>query len=157
MVSAATFVTVKPVRSAVDDVIATAGVVIIDGDRVLLIEHGEGAGHITGAWGIPAGEIDDGETARTAAARELLEETGLRVDAHALVELPTLWEARIARKTGSAQFSLRAFATDHYEGELVSSDEGSPTWIPLDEVAGLQPLLGNTADIVEEARHVLRR
>lgn len=36
-----------------EDVIATAGVVIVDGDEVLLIEHGEDAGHITGAWGYP--------------------------------------------------------------------------------------------------------
>lgn len=147
----------RDTSSALDNVIATAGVVIIDGDHVLLIEHGEGAGHITGAWGIPAGGIDGEETARTAAARELREETGLRVDANALVELPTLWEARIARKAGSARFSLRAFATNRYGGELTPSDEGSPIWIRQDEVARLQPLLGNTAEIIDEATHVLGR
>lgn len=123
---------------------------------MLLIEHGEGAGHITGAWGIPAGGIDGGETARAAAVRELAEETGLLVDADALLELPTLYEARIARKVGAARFSLRAFATDRYEGELTPSDEGSPAWIPLDKVARLPSLLENTAEIVKAAVHALQ-
>jgi 8-oxo-dGTP diphosphatase len=85
-----------------EDVIATAGVVVLDGDHVLLIEHGEGAAHIIGSWGIPAGGIDAGETARAAAVRELAEETGLDVDGETLVEVPALHEARILRKTGWA-------------------------------------------------------
>jgi 8-oxo-dGTP pyrophosphatase MutT (NUDIX family) len=139
------------------EVIATAGVVVVDGERVLLIEHGEGAAHLTGAWGIPAGGIDAGETAREAAVRELAEETGLRADPEALVELPTLYEAWIERKSRSARFSLQAFATDSYGGALRPSEEGFPTWIRVDQVARLRPLLGNTAEIVEAAVHVLRR
>jgi ADP-ribose pyrophosphatase YjhB (NUDIX family) len=61
------------------DVIGTAGVVVLDRDRVLLIERGEGAGHITGSWGIPAGRSTPTRP-RAAASRELTEETGLRVD-----------------------------------------------------------------------------
>ncbi len=52
--------------------LATAGVVVIDGSRVLLIEHGEGAGHITGTWSVSAGAIEEDETARRAAVRELV-------------------------------------------------------------------------------------
>jgi len=140
-----------------DEIIATAGVVVVDSDHVLLIEHGEGAGHVTGAWGIPAGGIDAGETAQAAAVRELAEETGLRVHAESLVELPTLYEARIARKVGSARFSVRVFATDRYEGELAPSEEGFPMWVRLDQVAHLPSLLGNTAEIVTAATHVLQR
>lgn len=142
---------------ALDEVIATAGVVVIDADHVLLIEHGEAAGHITGAWGIPAGGIDGEETAQAAAVRELAEETGLCVDPQALIELPTLYEARIRRKVGSTRFSLRAFATNRYRGEVTSSEEGSPTWIRVDEVADLQPLLPNMAEIVEAAARILQR
>ena len=112
---------------------------------------------MTGAWGIPAGGIDGEETARAAAMRELAEETGLLVDARALIELPTLYSAWLARKVGSARFSVRVFATDRYEGELTPSEEGFPTWVRLDQVARLPSLLGNTAEIVETAAHVLQR
>jgi len=44
--------------------------------RVLLVERGPGATQ-SGRWSIPAGYVDYGEEVREAAARELLEETGL--------------------------------------------------------------------------------
>lgn len=132
--------------------VATAGVVVIDRDSVLLVEHGEGAGHVTGAWGIPAGGIAEGETARDAAARELREETGLRVDAATLIELPQVYRARIARKLGGeANFTLRAFATTAYQGRPIASDEGNPRWVRLSEVPDLPQLLPNTAEVVEAA------
>lgn len=134
----------------------TAGVIVVVEERVLLIEHGEGAGHVTGAWGIPAGAIDENETARAAAVRELAEEAGLRVDPEALIELPMLYEAVLARKTGAARFSLRAFTTDQFEGELTPSPEGVPTWVQIDRVAGLPLLLGNTAEAVVAAVEALR-
>lgn len=137
-----------------EDVIATAGIVVLDRGRVLLIEHGDGAGHISGSWGIPA--IDVGETARAAAVRELAEETGLRVATPELIEVPTVYEARILRKDGWGRFSLRAFTTDRYEGKATASDEGAPAWIRVDAVAGLRPLLPNTAEVVLAAALLLR-
>ena len=40
---------------------------------------------------LPAGHVDKGEWPRVAAARELLEETGIRVEAKYLHELPTVY------------------------------------------------------------------
>lgn len=139
-----------------DDIVATAGVVVLAQECVLLVEHGDGAAHLTGAWGLPAGGIDAGESAAEAAARELREETGLQVDLAALVELPTLYRARIARKSGQAvEFSLRVFATRSYGGGLCDSEEGTPRWVRVAEVRSLPHLLPNTAAAVEAATSML--
>ncbi|MGA9597843.1 MAG: NUDIX domain-containing protein [Acidimicrobiia bacterium] len=57
-----------------------AAVVIRDADdRLLLVKRGPGVTR-PGFWAIPAGYVDYGEEIRAAAARELLEETGLVAD-----------------------------------------------------------------------------
>jgi 8-oxo-dGTP pyrophosphatase MutT (NUDIX family) len=63
----------------------TCGVIVTDFARVLL-------GHATGSprWDIPKGMADPGEDWRSAAVRELAEETGLAVVSTKLVELGLL-------------------------------------------------------------------
>lgn len=57
-----------------------AAVVIRDAEgRILMVKRAEGAAR-AGFWSIPAGYVDYGEEVRAAAARELLEETGLVAD-----------------------------------------------------------------------------
>jgi ADP-ribose pyrophosphatase YjhB (NUDIX family) len=57
-----------------------AAVVVFDGaGRVLLVRRGPAATR-PGLWCVPAGFVDYGEEVRAAAARELLEETGLAAE-----------------------------------------------------------------------------
>lgn len=59
----------------------TADVLIEVGDRVVLVRRK----HHPPGWAIPGGFVEAGETVETAAVREALEETGLRVTLTALL------------------------------------------------------------------------
>ena len=52
-----------------------ARVMLVDGDKVLLIRHT----YVPG-WQFPGGGVGPGETVESAARRELLEETGYRIE-----------------------------------------------------------------------------
>lgn len=60
-----------------------AGVAILRGGRLLLIRRRREPE--AGAWGLPGGKVDLFETAADAASREVLEETGLRIEASELL------------------------------------------------------------------------
>lgn len=64
---------------------AAASAAIFRGRSVLLVERGKNAPR--GTWALPGGHIEPGERAAEAAAREVLEETGLPVSIHGLVDV----------------------------------------------------------------------
>lgn len=65
--------------------IVGVGAVIVDDGRVVLVrrKHDPSAG----TWTLPGGVVEIGETAQAAAAREVLEETGLDVDVGPVVDV----------------------------------------------------------------------
>ncbi len=65
-------------------VVGVGGVVILDG-RALLIRRGRPP--LEGQWSIPGGTLELGESLAEGVARELLEETGLRVRVLDLIEV----------------------------------------------------------------------
>lgn len=62
--------------------VAVGAVVIHDG-QVLLVKRGKPPAH--GQWAIPGGSVNLGETLQAAAEREVMEETGVRVQAKAVI------------------------------------------------------------------------
>ncbi|MEO8685339.1 MAG: NUDIX domain-containing protein [Devosia sp.] len=80
-----------------------ARVMLVDGDKVLLIRHT----YVPG-WQFPGGGVDPGETIEQAARREVLEESGYRVTGS--LELFGLYHNRIAtNRDHVALFVGRAF------------------------------------------------
>lgn len=65
-------------REYPDAPVAAVGVIIREGDRIVLICRDKEPGK--GLWTFPGGAIELGEALQDAARREVLEETGLRVE-----------------------------------------------------------------------------
>ncbi len=64
-------VLLAPYRSIVD-----ALLILVRNDHVLLAQR-QGTGYADGAWNLPSGKLEDGETVLQAARREGLEEIGI--------------------------------------------------------------------------------
>lgn len=83
-------------------------VMLIDGNRVLLVRHG----YLPG-WYLPGGGVEPGETAESSASREVLEETGYRCEGRP--ELFGLYHNlnRATRRDHVALFVVRRFTMAH--------------------------------------------
>lgn len=76
--STATVGSRTPYRSIID-----ALIILIRDDHVLLAQR-QGTGYADGAWNLPSGKLEDGETISQAAIREGLEEIGIKIGEQAL-------------------------------------------------------------------------
>jgi 8-oxo-dGTP diphosphatase len=70
-------------------VVPAAYVVVRRGDEVLLLLRAN-TGYMDGYWAVPAGHVEQGESAIAAAVRELKEEVGLHVDPADLVPVTAM-------------------------------------------------------------------
>jgi ADP-ribose pyrophosphatase len=65
--------------------IAGVGVVVVKGDKILLVRRGKEPGR--GRWGLPGGAIELGETVAQAAEREVDEECGIEIEIGDVIEV----------------------------------------------------------------------
>lgn len=125
----------------------TADVVVTTTDgRVLLIERGWPPHK--GAWALPGGHVDPGETSLAAAARELAEEAGVYATQAELVQIG-VWDAPDRDPRGR-------YVTVAYHLEVVSGtpieagdDATNARWWPL---SALPPLAFDHAAILDAVR-----
>ncbi|MFF7365411.1 NUDIX domain-containing protein [Streptomyces sp. NPDC008125] len=124
----------------------TADVVTLTADgRVLLIERRWQP--FQGAWALPGGHRDAGESNRAAAVRELAEETGVHVAPDELLELGT-WDQPGRDPRG--RYSTTAYlAVVHADTEITAGDDAATArWWPL---TALPPLAFDHASILRAA------
>ncbi|MBI2939864.1 MAG: NUDIX hydrolase [Chloroflexi bacterium] len=132
------------------------GVIVFCGDRVLLVRRGNEPHR--GAWSIPGGRLELGESLREAARRELREECGIEIEAKRLALL-------VNRVICDAQGVVRYhyvivdFVAEYESGmdrpePCYGSDALEVRWVSRTELAGLEftPNLERYLNLVFEQR-----
>ncbi|WP_431996010.1 NUDIX domain-containing protein [Streptomyces griseoflavus] len=122
----------------------TADVVCIRGGDVLLIERGWPP--FQGQYALPGGHVDPGETSRAAAARELLEETGVQVAEDALT-LVGVYDTPDRDPRGRYVTVAYAVTVPAGTEAMAGDDATSAKWWPLD---ALPPLAFDHGQIVDD-------
>ena len=89
----------------------------------LLIVH-ESAGH----WGIPGGGLDDNESVRDGAKREVMEETNMKI-----IKMRLVGMHETIRPSGESVFHARVVCLVEPEGDFIEDPAGEVTEIKLIE------------------------
>jgi len=123
------------------------GAVVFDSDQVILVRRGSPPSY--GAWSLPGGAVEVGETLEEAIVREVAEEIGLEVTAE---EVVAVLERIFLDRAGKVQYHyvLVDFLCRSIRGSLrASGDALSCARVPLD--------LLEDYSLTREAREVIRR
>lgn len=128
------------------------GAAVYRGDRVLLIRRGKPP--LAGAWSLPGGLADPGETLIQAAVREAAEECGIAIQ---VVDLITLFEYIEKDRSGRARYHYLVFdfAARYLEGALEhASDAMDARWVRVSELDRVE-ISGEVRDAVLRGLRVL--
>jgi len=123
----------------------TVDAVIIERGSILLVKRRFDP--YKGLWAIPGGFVEEGETVEQAAAREIFEETGVRIKIKKLVGVYSD-PKRDPRGTVSVAFIAKALSKEAKGGD----DAEEAKWFKLSEIP---PLAFDHAKIINDARRML--
>jgi 8-oxo-dGTP diphosphatase len=124
------------------------GAIVVDGDRVLLVERGQEP--LKGIWSLPGGVVEAGERLEEAVRREALEETGLEV---APVSIAAVFERIMRDASGRTEYHyvLIDYLCEVTGGELrAASDARRAEWVPRERLASYEITEG-TLGVIEKA------
>jgi len=111
--------------------------VVLKGSDVLLVRRSD-----TGDWAPVTGIVDPGEHPARAAAREALEETGVRCEVEELVWV-NVTEPMVHVNGDHAQYLDHTFRCRYVSGEPHPADDESweARWFPLSAMPAMKPVL----------------
>jgi 8-oxo-dGTP diphosphatase len=121
------------------------GAIIVKDGKVVLVKRGKPP--LAGQWSVPGGVLEVGETLREGIVREVLEETGLKVEP---LDLLGVFDRLMKDEKGQVMYHyvLVDFLCQAVGGELqAASDVDDARWHTPEEVAAL-PLPKDTAEVV---------
>jgi ADP-ribose pyrophosphatase YjhB (NUDIX family) len=131
---------------------AGASAIVLRERSVLLVRRGKGASR--DIWAPPGGHIEFGETARAAAAREVLEETGLTITLDRLLDVH---DVILRTPSGEVRIHyLLAVYCCRYAGPdpVAASDAAEARFVDLGSLETL-PLTPGAAELIHRAAALL--
>lgn len=122
-------------------------VIVRRDDRILLVKRDKDP--FKGAWSLPGGSQEPGETLKACAHRELLEETDLHADQlEFLVVRDRMGHDHDGKLTH--HFVLATFYCETFTGEAVAGDDASDLgWFTIEESRELETTPG-TPDFIQD-------
>ena len=140
-------------REFPDRPVVGVGAIVIDGSRVLLVRRGHEP--LKGEWSVPGGVVEIGETLEAAIAREVQEETGLRVDVGPIVDVLDRIRFDPDGRT-RYHYVLVDFLCRPNSGTLASaSDAEDVAWAPLVEL-GDYGVAEATISVIQKGFDIVR-
>lgn len=139
-------------REYPDRPLVGVGGVIIHDNRALIVQRGKAPRK--DEWTIPGGLLEVGETLRAGVEREILEETGLVVEAGEVLDV---FDSIHPDASGRAQYHyvLIDFLCTWISGEArAASDVAQARWITREELHTV-PLIGFTARVIGKGFEII--